>query len=267
MTMTMRTTTTTPERPTRSQDIAMIETTIQTDDGQCPSYVFRPEGAGPWPAVLCFMDGIGIRPAMLEVGRRLSTYRYFVLLPDLFYRAGPYEPMNAHTVFSDPAQRKLLMEKFFASVSLGRTMADTRSFLAYLDAQPDVERGGIGTTGYCMGGRMSLVAAGTYPDRVVAAASYHASNLATGAPDSPHLLAPRIKARVYVAGAIEDAGFSDEQKARLDEALTKAGVEHAVETYPARHGWVPTDTPVHDPECAERHWKTLVALLDAKLKA
>jgi carboxymethylenebutenolidase len=244
----------------------MSKIEITTDDGTCPSYVYRPAGSGPWPAVLVFMDGIGIRPAMLEIGERLATHGYFVLLPDLFYRAGPYEPMDAKTVFTDPEKLKVLREKFFSAVSPEKTMRDTRAFLAYLAAQPDVRPGGIGTTGYCMGGMMSLTAAGTYPDRIAATASYHGGRLATDAPDSPHLLAPRIKSRVYIAGAIEDASFPDDMKARLEDALTKAGVDHTIETYPAKHGWALRDTPVHDAAAAERHWQTMVALFDATLK-
>jgi carboxymethylenebutenolidase len=113
---------------------------------------------------------------------------------------------------------------------------------------------------------MSLTAAGTYPDSVSAAASYHGGRLATDAPDSPHLLAPKMKARVYVAGAIEDDSFTDEMKARLEEALTAARVDHKIETYPAKHGWVMPDLPIYDEAAAERHWQTMVALFDAKLK-
>jgi carboxymethylenebutenolidase len=116
-----------------------------------------------------------------------------------------------------------------------------------------------------MGGYLSLTAAGTYPDRVVATACFHPSRLATDAPESPHLLAPKMKARVYVAGAIEDPSFPDEMKAKLDQALAAAGVDHVVETYPARHGWVPNDTPVHDPAQAERHFQTLFDLLQRSL--
>ena len=239
---------------------------IETEHGVCPTYVYRPSGQGPWPAVLVFMDGLGIRPAMLEVGERLATYGYFVLLPDLFYRSGPYEPMDPHSVFTDPEKRKVLMEKFFAHATPANIMSDTRAFLAYLAAQPDVKPGGIGTTGYCMGGLMSLTAAGTYPESIVATASCHGGRLATDAPDSPHLRAPKIRSRVYIAGAIEDGSFTDEMKARLDDALTKAGVDHTIETYPAKHGWVFRDTPVYDAAAAERHWKSVVALFDAKLK-
>jgi len=239
---------------------------IRTRDGDCPAYVYRPQGEGPWPAVLMFMDGVGIRPAMLEVGERLAGYGYLVLLPDLFYRSGPYAPMNAKTVFVDPEQRKTLMEKFFARATLANLMSDTRFFLDYLAARPDVKPGGIGVTGYCMGGRASLAAAGTYPDRIVACASYHPGRLANDDPDSPHLLAPRIKARVYIAGAIEDASFPDDMKARLERALSQAAVDHLIETYPAKHGWVLRDTPAYDSQAAERHWTTLLALMEARLR-
>jgi carboxymethylenebutenolidase len=244
----------------------MTKIQIRTKDGSCPSYVYRPAAGAPWPAVLIFMDGLGIRPAMLEIGERLATCGYFVLLPDLFYRSGPYAPMDPHAVLTDPERRKLLTENFFALATQANIMSDTRAFLGYLETHPDVKPGGIGTTGYCMGGLMSLAAAGTYPDRIAATASYHGGRLATDAPDSPHLLAPKIKSRVYVAGAIEDQSFPDDMKERLEQALTKAGIDHKIETYQAKHGWVFRDMPAYDAAAAERHWQTMVALFDAQLK-
>lgn len=243
----------------------MNKIAIQTRDGTCPAYEYKPAGGGPWPAVLVYMDGLGIRPAMLEVGERLATYGYYVVLPDLFYRSGPYEPMDPHAVFSDPDKRKILMGKFFALATQANIMVDTQAFLDHLESHPEVRAGRIATTGYCMGGLMSLTAAGTYPDRIVAAASYHGGRLASDSADSPHWLAPKMKARVYIAGAIEDESFPDSMKQRLEEALTKAGVNHKIETYPAKHGWVFRDTPVYDAAAAERHWQTLVALLDTTL--
>jgi len=239
---------------------------IRTRDGNCPAYVYRPASGGPWPAVLVYMDGLGIRPAMLELGQRLADEGYFVLLPDLFYRSGPYEPMDPQSTFADPEKRKVLFEKFFGPASPANVMSDTQAFLDYIDAQPDAKRGPIGTTGYCMGGLLSLTAAGTYPQRIAAAASYHGGRLATDAPDSPHRLADRMRGRVYIAGAIEDQSFPDDMKQRLEEALSAARVDHTIETYPARHGWVFRDFPVYDAACEARHWKSLRALLDAKLK-
>jgi carboxymethylenebutenolidase len=212
------------------------------------------------------MDGLGIRPAMLEIGEQLARHGYYALLPDLFYRSGPYEPMNPGTVFADPEARRILKEKFLAHATPAHVMSDTGAFLDYLAEQPDIRPGGCGTTGYCMGGLMSLTAAGTYPDRIAACASYHGGRLATDAPDSPHLLAPRIKARVYIAGAIEDQSFPDDMKERLAQALTGAGVDHQIETYQARHGWVFRDTPVYDAAASARHWHSMLALFDARLK-
>jgi carboxymethylenebutenolidase len=208
-----------------------------------------------------FMDGIGVRPALLEVAERLASNGYYVLLPDLFYRSGPYEPMNARTIFTNPEERKVLMEKFMSRATPAGIMSDTRVFLGFLAEQPEVKPGPIAITGYCMGGRLALIAAGTYPDEIALCATYHAGGVATDKPDSPHLLAPRIKARVYMAGAIEDASFTDEQKARLERALNDAGVDHVVETYPAKHGWVFRDTLTYDPAASERHWESLVRLL------
>ncbi len=239
---------------------------IETRDGICSSYVYRPAGSGPWPAVLVFMDGLGIRPAMLQLGERLATHGYYVLLPDLFYRAGPYEPMDPKAVFADPELRKALMEKYVAVATSANIMADTRAFLDHLAAQPDVKQGGIGVTGYCMGGRLALIAAGTYPDSIVAAASYHGGRLANDDPDSPDRLAPKMKARVYVGGATEDQSFPDDMKARLEKALTDAGVDHEIETYAAKHGWVFSDFPVYDAAACERHWQTMLALFDSKLE-
>ena len=203
---------------------------------------------------------------MLEVGERLAQNGYLTLLPDLYYRSGPYEPMDPHAIFGDEAKRKTLREKFFSLATPANIMSDTPAFLDCLASQPDVQAGGIGTTGYCMGGLMSLTAAGTYPERIVAAASYHGGQLATDAPDSPHRLAPRMKARIYVGAAIDDPSFPDDMKQRLEVALTQAGVDHRIETYRAKHGWVFRDTPVFDAAACEQHWQTLLALFAGKLR-
>lgn len=245
----------------------MPETTkIKTRDGEAPASIYQPrDGKGPWPGVLVYMDGRGIRPALFELAQRVANAGYFVLLPDLFYRAGAYEAPTGEA-FSDPEFRKRWQGTYIASASKANVRSDTEAFLEFFAARPEVSSLAIGTTGYCMGGGLSLSAAGYFPDRVIAAASYHGGNLANEAADSPHLLAPRIRARVYVAGAVEDPSFPEEQKQRLVEALQAAKVEHGVETYPgARHGWVPTDSPVYDRAASERHYQTLIELFDATL--
>jgi carboxymethylenebutenolidase len=243
-----------------------LEVTLQTRDGTCPASVFTPGSmAGPWPAVIFFMDGLGIRPVMWEMGQRLADGGYLVLLPDLYYRNGSYPPKDPVQVLSDPACRDELM-KNVASLTRDRKISDAGAFIEFLLARPDVKGERFGATGYCMGGNFSLTAAGAFPDRFAAVASFHGGNLAADRPDSPHLFVKNITGRVYVAGAIEDLSFSEEQKSRLEQALTEAGVEHVVETYPgARHGFAVPDLPVFNPAAAERHWKALFSLFHETL--
>jgi len=240
------------------------ETTIRTSDGDCPAFVFRPGGPGPWPAVLAYMDGVGIRPALFSLCERIAGAGYVVLLPDLFYRGGAYQAPDPKLLFTDPALRQT-WAKLTATATIANVMSDTGAFLAWLAARADVRGGKIGTTGYCLGGRFSLAAAGTFPERVAAAASFHGGHLATDAPDSPHLLAPKMRGvKVYAACAVEDPSFPDEMKRRLGDALAAAGVDHRIETYAGlRHGWVPSDMPTHDPDGAERHFRALFDLLAA----
>ena len=238
---------------------------IRTADGVCPAQVFTPDRPGRWPGVLFFMDGPGIRPALFEMGERMASAGYHVLLPDLYYRSGFEAP--GMTLFTDPAILEEWKARVLPTVSIANIMRDVPALIDHLESRAELPDGRIGVTGYCLGGRLSFATAGHFPDRVAAAASYHPSGLATDAPDSPHRLAPVMQARVYVAGAIEDRGFDDAQKQRLEEALTAARVDHRVETYPARHGWVPSDTPAHDEAAAERHWQTLFELFDGTLRA
>jgi carboxymethylenebutenolidase len=239
---------------------------IKTRDGLCPSSVFRPEGKGPWPAVIFYMDAPAIRPALFDMGERLASHGYYVLLPDMFYRAGPYEPFDASKIKTDE-DRRARFGKFRDSINAEKAMSDTAAFIAFLDGQPDVAGKRIGCTGYCMGAGFALRAAAAFPDRIAAAAGYHGGRLATDDADSPHLLAPKIEAKVFIGGAEQDAGFPPEQKDRLAAALTAAGVPNTVEIWEgARHGYTMKDLPVYNEAAAERHWRTLFALLDETLR-
>ena len=169
--------------------------------------------------------------------------------------------------FGDAEKRKTLMEKFIGPTTTAKVMSDTPAFIAYLEAQPDVEARPDRHDRLLSWRVMSLTAAGTFGAKIGAAASYHGGRLVNDAPDSPHKLAPKIKARVYVAGAIEDQSFTDEQKAELDAALTAAGVNHVVETYPAKHGWVMRDLPVYDAACENDHYQTMTKLFGETIAA
>lgn len=233
---------------------------IKTKDGVCPATVFRPEGNKPLPAVIFCMDGLGMRPAVLDMAERLANYGYVVLLPDMFYRLGPYAPLDPKATFALPDFRKVI-GPMMATTNNQLAGEDAAAFIAYLDSRSDIAGKKIGTTGYCMGGGMSLTIAGTFPDRIAAAASFHGGNIATDSPMSPHLLAPKIKGFVYVAGADKDNSYPLDMAERMEKALTDAKVAHKCEIYAdALHGWTQTDFPVYNQPAAERHWRELTDL-------
>jgi carboxymethylenebutenolidase len=244
--------------------MAHEQVSIRTKDGDCPAQVLTPERTGSRPAVIMYMDGLGIRPALVGMAERLAENGYVVLLPDLFYRFGEYEPMEPRVVFA--GDFRALIGPMMATTDNRKAAEDTEAFIAYLDTRSDVRPPKIGTVGFCMGGGMALTAAGVFPERIAAAASFHGGNLATDAPTSPHVLSPRIKAEVYVAGADHDQSYPPEMAERLERAFTEAGVRHRSETYRgAAHGWMKPDFPVYDEAAAERGWTELLALFERNL--
>ena len=240
---------------------------LRTADGNCPTYIAHPKGNGPWPAVIVLMDAPGIRPALYEITNKIAAAGYYAILPDLYYRVGFYEPNVARELWNNPSAKEKWMKTYFSSVTQENVLRDMEAILAFLSSLPVVTQPKVGIVGYCMGGTYALLSAGTFPTRIAVAASFHGGGLATSAPNSPHLLASKMKGRIYVGAAVEDPSFPDDMKARLEEALTKAHVDHAIETYPgAKHGWVPSDTVAHNPDAAARHWQVLLPLLQKTLK-
>jgi carboxymethylenebutenolidase len=240
------------------------QVTIRTKDGECRTHVLTPDGAGPWPAVIIYMDALAIRPTLVEMAARLASAGYVVLLPDLFYRFGDYAPLDPKEVFA--GDFRTIIGPMMATTDNHKAAEDSEALLAYLDTRSDVAGRKIGVVGFCMGGGMALTVAGTFPDRVAAAASFHGGNLATDAATSPHLLAPKITAEVYVAGADNDGSYPLDMAARLEAALTEAGVNYRAEIYQgAAHGWMKPDFAIYDQEAAERGWRELFALFERNL--
>jgi carboxymethylenebutenolidase len=242
------------------------QVTIQILDADCPAYVMLPHGDGPWPAVIFYGDAGGIRPAMLEMGQRLADAGYVVLLPDLYYRYGPYAPLVPQEVFEGDVAA--ILGPFMATTGTDKASKDTSAFLAYLVTRKDIAGDKIGAVGFCMGGGIAIAAAATYPKRFAAVASFHGGHLATDAPTSPHLLVPALAAKVYIASADNDDSYPPSMAVRLIDALTKAGVDYQAETYSgALHGWMVPDFPVYNHDSADRGWKAMLALFDRTLRA
>ncbi|MFF4803200.1 dienelactone hydrolase family protein [Streptomyces sp. NPDC001351] len=237
---------------------------IPTADGVADAYVAHAADGSARPGVLLYMDAFGIRPHLNSMADRLAAAGYTVLVPNLFYRHGR-TPVVELPEFIDLAARPEIWGKvapLVQSVTPGPAMRDAAAYLQWLADSPLVTDGPVALTGYCMGARLSLLTAGTYPDRVAAAAGFHGGQLATEDADSPHSVAEHITAEVYFGHADNDSSLPPEQIQRLEDALTAAGVRHRCEVYPgAHHGYTQADTASYDKEAAERHWEALLDLL------
>ena len=245
--------------------MANLEVDVPTPDGVAGASLHLPDGTGSWPGVLMYPDAGGTRQVFRDMGARLASAGFVVLVPDVYHRSGGHEPFSMATVFTEPDERARL-GSLMASLTPEAVLADATAFADFLLSRPEVVDGPIGTTGYCMGGRLSLTAAGLLGDRIGAAASFHGGRLAVeGDPNSPHLLAADVRATVYVGGAENDASFDDEQAERLHQAYAAAGVDHTIETYAAAHGYAVPDMPTYDEAAAERHWAAMAALFTATL--
>lgn len=241
-----------------------ISDAVTTPDGTCPVTLAIPDGDGPWPGVILYPDAGGARAALRDMAERLAGLGYVVLVPDVYYRSGDWAPFSMKDVFNDKAERQRLFA-MIGSVTPDAMESDARAFFDYLAARPEVSGETFGTTGYCMGGRTSLTVAGRVPERVAAAMSFHGGGLAADDPGSPHLLADKIRAAVYVGGAADDASFTEAQAETLDQALTAAGVEHTIEWYPALHGFAVPDNAPYDKAAAEKHWDAMKDFFGAHL--
>jgi len=257
-------------------DLPVVETNVQvkTPDGVCDAAFIHP-ASGSHPGVLIWPDAFGLRPSMRDIGKRIAAEGYSVLVPNPFYRVAkaPVIEDPGSFSFQNPADMAKLRPLMASINAEGAAEKDAAAFIAFLDAQPQIDKAKkVGTQGYCMGGPLVVKTAAALPDRIGAGASFHGGGLVTDRPDSPHLLAPKIKARMYFGVAANDDARQPDAKDKLREAFAAAKVPAEVELYPnALHGWCVPDMPMQDgrpiyskPD-AERAWAKLVALYKAGL--
>jgi carboxymethylenebutenolidase len=248
----------------------VVETDVEvkTPDGMCDAAFLHP-AAGSHPGVIIWTDIFGLRPAFREMGKRLAAEGYAVLVPNPFYRVAkaPVFGDLSKFDFQNQADRAKL-GPLTASLTTANVEKDAIAYVAFLDAQPQVNKAKkIGTQGYCMGGPLVVRTCAAVPDRVGAGGSFHGGNLVTDMPDSPHLLAPKIKARMYFGIAANDDMRQPDQKTKLKEAFAAAHVPAEIEVYTeSQHGWCVPDMPaqngkpIYNKPDAERAWAKLESL-------
>jgi carboxymethylenebutenolidase len=247
-----------------------IESNVQinTANGTCDAALVHPQGQGPWPAVILYVDAFGLRPVMRDMAARLARDGYAVLVPNPYYRAAKAPGVAPGANFSNPADRQKIME-LRAPLNAEAVTRDAASYIECLDSHPLIKKQAkMGVVGYCMGGSMTMRAAAAFPKRVGAGASFHGGALVTGKPDSPHLLVPRIEARYYFGVAADDDAKEPDAKTQLKQAFDSSAGIAKIEVYEdCMHGWCVKDMPmssdgktIYSEAQAERAWNELVAL-------
>ncbi len=253
--------------------LKVVETDVEvkTPDGTCDAAFIHP-ASGSHPGVLLWPDAFGLRPSMREMAKRLAAEGYSVFVPNPFYRISKAPFTDASTFnFANPDDMKKLGPLMGSVNAPGNAEKDAVAYVAFLDAQKPVNKSKkIGTQGYCMGGPLVVKTAAVLPDRIGAGGSFHGGGLVTDKPDSPHLLAPKIKARMYFGIASNDDMRQPDAKDKLKEAFTAAKVPVEIEVYAgALHGWCVPDMPqqngmpIYNKADAERAWAKLLALYKA----
>ena len=245
----------------------VVETDVMvpTADGQADAVLFHPAGRGSWPAVLMWPDILGLRPVFREMGRRLASAGYTVLVPNPFYRTRRAPVVTGPVDFNKPEDRA----KLFAlkdTLTDARVDVDAAAFIAFLDKQKQVDRRkGAGVQGYCFSGPFAFHSGAVRSDRIRAVASFHGGGLVTKDANSPHLLIPKTKARFVVAIARNDDQQQPDAKQVLKSTFAKARRPAIVEVYPANHGWCVPGSEAYNEPAAERAWAQLLKLYRATL--
>ena len=246
-------------------EVTERDVAVTTPDGTADCHFVHPS-SGAHPGVLVWPDALGLRPAFRQMGRRLAESGYAVLTVNPYYRSVKAPVLPAGATFRDPATREKIFP-LMRSLTPAKTVSDAKAFVGFLDGQKAVSRDRrMGTTGYCMGGSMTMRSAAAFPERIGAGASFHGGRLVTDRPDSPHLLVDRIRANYLFAIAENDDKKDPNAKTALREAFAAAGQKAEIEVYAgALHGWCPPDSAVYNEAQAERAWSRLLALFETAL--
>ncbi|MFL5595254.1 MAG: dienelactone hydrolase family protein [Gemmatimonadaceae bacterium] len=239
---------------------------IRTADGVADALLARPDSSEPLPGVINLTDGLGLRPAFAEQSKQIAERGYVVLTPNIFYRISkppvfPFEPD-----FTNERTKERFAE-LKAPLTPAAMARDGSAYVDFMASQPFVSAGPMGVIGFCFAGQFALSVAAARPDRIAAVSSLHGGGLFTDTVNSPHLVLPRVKARLYFGHATHDQSMPEEAIEKLEWALSSWGGSYESEMYDAKHGWMIPGRQMYDPENAERGFEKVMELMHDTLQS
>ena len=238
------------------------DVSIVTRHGRMPSFAVHPDGAGPFPTVILYMDAPGVREELRNMARRIATRGYYCLLPDMYYRLG--------TVRLDLPRRDERMSAVVGacmrSLDNDRVNEDTAGMLAFLDGEAASKSDRISCVGFCMSGRYVVAAAAKVRKAFCLGGVALRCRLVTDDDGSPHKLVPQVSGELYFGFAETDSAAPPETISTLRKALQGAGIGHDIDVFPdSEHGYCFSAGRAYQPEAAEATWTKLFALWERTL--
>jgi carboxymethylenebutenolidase len=243
------------------------EVRIETGDGAMATFLAHPDGAGPFPVVLVYMDALGLRDELRGIGRRIADEGYYAAVPDLYYRFGDGITFDAHKLHDPESDEMQRMFGFIQRIDDTAVMADTRAVLEFLEGDPAASAGPMGTVGFCLGGRLVVRALTNMPDQFVAGSALHPSFIVGEGDDSPHLELGKCRAELYVGLGEADQFQPPEAFAPAQAEIDRHGIEHVVDVHAdAEHGFMIPGAPAFQDAASERSWDRTFDLFRRRLQ-
>jgi carboxymethylenebutenolidase len=221
--------------------------------GGMPAWVARPDGSGPWPAVLVIQEAFGLNEHIKDVARRVAAEGYVALAPDLFHRGG-----KGRTAGYDQLPKAL---ELMGALKDDEIVADVASAIAYLEKQPTVRAGRIGITGFCMGGRVAYLVACALPEKIAAAVPYYGGGI-------PVDRTATLRAPVLAFFGDDDPFIPMDHVEKLRAEAKRLGKDVEIVVYPkAPHGFFCNERESYRPEAARDAWEKTTAFFRRHLQA
>jgi dienelactone hydrolase len=216
---------------------------VPAERGTMPACLARPADGSRAPAVLVIQEAFGLNGHIKDVTRRIAGEGYVALAPDLYWRGG-----KGRTVGYDQLPEAIALMQ---SLKEPEVVSDLKSAIAYLERQPSVRADRIGITGFCMGGRVSFLAACELPDKIKAAVPFYGGGI-------PVEKTEKLRCPVLAFFGEKDAFIPLEAVEALKAEAKRHGKSVEVVVYPgADHGFFCNERASYQKAAAEDSWRRL----------